>query len=93
MKQRKQKQSQQSLLANDLVIEETSLDLGLSRQAVQEVVSAQAEFTAQKIREGGFEGTMWPLFGKIIVKTGTVHKLHEIIGGSEIRKNTSTPKP
>lgn len=93
MKKRKQNQSQQSVLANDLVIEETSLDLGLPKHAVQEVVAAQAEFTAQKIREGGFEGTMWPLFGKIIVKTAKVHKINDIVGGSEIRKNTSTPKP
>lgn len=75
---------------NELVLEETALELALPKHLVKEVVSAQSEFTTEKIREGGFDGVMWPLFGKIRVKVSRVHYFHEHVGTKDIKKNTIT---
>lgn len=88
----KQRKSQPSVQINDLIIEETALELALSKALVKEVVSAQSDFTIERIREGGFEGTMWPLFGKIMVKVSKVKFLHDLLGKSDIKKNTSSPQ-
>lgn len=79
-------------IANDHVLEETSLELAVPIDLVKEVVLAQSEFTATKIREGGFEGVMWPFFGKIRVKVSKVHMYHKVLGDSNINKNTQTNK-
>jgi hypothetical protein len=88
MKAKRKKQISQQPPSNEDVVEETSLELVISKLLVREVVSAQSEFTAERIREGGFEGVMWPLFGKIRVKVTKVHQIHDLVGNQNIKKNT-----
>ena len=76
--------------ANSIVLEQTSLDLGLPLDLVTEVVKAQAEFTAFKIREGMFEGVMWPRLGKIKIKVSKVHNVNKYRGLEDVIKNTET---
>lgn len=83
-----QQQTHQPLIANDLVIEETSLELAIPKHLVKEVVSAQAEFTIDRIREGGFEGVSLPGLGKIKVKVSKLEFITNLIGSENIRKNT-----
>lgn len=87
-----QKKVHQLPSANDLVIEETSLELALPKNLVKEVVNAQSEFTAEMIRTGAFEGVIWPKFGKVRVKIGKVHQYVEARSTEEVRKNTTRPK-
>lgn len=81
---------------NHLVIEEVALKLGLHPVKdvglISEVVSAQADFTAEKIREGGFDGVLWPLFGKVQIKKENVYLSHRRRDEAEIRKHTTKPK-
>lgn len=90
MESPKKKFQQPQPPVNDYIIEETALDLALPKHLVKEVVQAQSEFTVERIREGGFEGVMWPLFGKLKVKVSKVHQLHDLVGSTEIKKNTKT---
>lgn len=85
---RKKQQLPQQPASNEDVIEETSLELAIPKHIVREVVSAQSEYTVERVREGGFEGVCWPLFGKVRVKVTRVHQIHELVGNQDIKKNT-----
>ena len=89
MEQRKKKLKPQLVPANDFVLEETALELLIPKALCKEVVNVQSEFTAEKIREGGYETVMWPLFGKVKVKVSKVHKLNAYEGYKDINKNTT----
>lgn len=73
---------------NDIIIEETALDVGVSKALAYEVVSCQDDFIAYKIREGGFEGILIPRLGKIKIKPTRVHAVQEAIATADIKKNT-----
>lgn len=81
---------------NHLVSEEVALKLGLHPikdiALIDEVVSAQVDFTVERIREGSFDGVLWPLMGKFQVKKENVHLSHHRREANDIRKNTTKPK-
>lgn len=70
------------------IIEESALELGLTRSIVKEAMQAQAQFTEEMIRSGSFEGVIWPNFGKFKVKKEKVFQAHNSSGARQIRKNT-----
>lgn len=74
--------------ANEDVLEETMLELAVPKHLIREVVNVQSEYTAERIREGGFEGVLWPLFGKVKVKVAKVRTITEMVGNQNIKKNT-----
>lgn len=90
LKNKKQQISQPSV--NEEVLELVSLELAIPKDKVKEVVKVQSDYTVEKIKEGGFDGVLWPLFGKVKVKIRKVHKYHEVLGGTEVRKNTEVNK-
>lgn len=80
---------------NDLVLEETALKLGLhpvkDLGLIKEVVDAQLKFTIEKVAEGAFEGTMWPLLGKFRVKTDYVQGKRKRLDYIQVQRLTEKP--
>lgn len=90
LKKKKPQLPQQS--ANEEVLELVSLELAIPKHLVKEVVNVQSEYSAEKIKEGGFEGILWPLFGKLRIKVAKVYQEHNSKGSVAVRRNTQINK-
>lgn len=77
--------------SNEYILERVSLEFGLPIQLIREVVQTQSAFTRLTIKEGGMDGILWPVFGKIRVKAKKVHAIHYATGDKLVNEHTTKP--
>ena len=65
---------------NQELLQRVSLETGISLDTVESVAGFQGEFTAGIIKEGLFEGVMWPYLGKIAAPIEKVQKKNDKVG-------------
>ncbi len=68
----KNPQTKETEVANNYIIEQTALALGLPISLVKEVIKIQPEYTVHVMRQGSLDYVIWPALGRFRVKPATV---------------------